>query len=114
VHIAHNVQIGKHTAIAGCTGIAGSSEIGAYCTIAGAVAITGHIELTDHVHVSGMTAITRSINQPGLYTGTVPSMEHARWLKNFARLRHLDDIVRRVQALEKELAALPGRDETHG
>ena len=73
VHIAHNVQIGKHTAIAGCTGVAGSSTIGAYCTIAGAAGITGHVELTDHVHVSGMTAITRSINQPGLYTGTVPA-----------------------------------------
>jgi UDP-3-O-[3-hydroxymyristoyl] glucosamine N-acyltransferase len=114
VHIAHNVQIGRHTAIAGCTGIAGSSTIGAYCTIAGAAGITGHVELTDHVHVSGMTAITRSIDQPGLYTGTVPSMDHASWLKNFARLRHLDDIVRRVRALEKELAAVRERDETHG
>ena len=33
-------------------------------------------------------------------------MEHANWLKNFARLRHLDDMVRRVKALERELAAL--------
>ena len=114
VHVAHNVQIGKHTAIAGCAAVAGSSRIGAYCTIAGAACITGHVELTDHVHVSGMTAITRSIKKPGIYTGTVPPMDHASWLKNFARLRHLDDMVRRVRALEKELAALRGRDEAHG
>jgi UDP-3-O-[3-hydroxymyristoyl] glucosamine N-acyltransferase len=41
-------------------------------------------------------------------------MEHASWLKNFARLRHLDDMVRRVRALEKELAALREREESHG
>jgi UDP-3-O-[3-hydroxymyristoyl] glucosamine N-acyltransferase len=114
VHVAHNVRIGKHTAMAGCSAIAGSSEIGAYCTIAGAAAITGHVKLTDHVHVSGMTGATRSINKPGIYTGTVPPMEHASWLKNFARLRHLDDMVRRVRALEKELAALREREEPHG
>lgn len=106
VHIAHNVQIGQHTAIAGCAAVAGSSRIGAHCTIAGGAGLTGHIELADNVHISGVTAVTRSIRQPGAYTGTVPAMEHASWLKNFARLRHLDDMVRRVKALERELATL--------
>ena len=114
VHVAHNVRIGRHTAVAGCVGIAGSTQIGAYCTIAGAAGITGHAELADHVHVSGMTAVTRSIKKAGVYTGTVPPMDHASWLKNFARLRHLDDMVRRVRALEKELAALREREEPHG
>jgi len=88
--------------------------VGEYCTIAGGAGITGHVELADHVHVSGMTAITRSVKQPGVYTGTVPPMDHASWLKNFARLRHPDDMVRRVRALEKELAALRERDGAHG
>ena len=114
VHVAHNVRIGKHTAMAGCSAIAGSAEIGAYCTLAGAAAVTGHVKLTDHVHISGMTGAMRSINKPGIYTATVPPMEHAAWLKNFARLRHLDDMVRRVRALEKELAALREREEPHG
>ncbi|MCB1775454.1 MAG: UDP-3-O-(3-hydroxymyristoyl)glucosamine N-acyltransferase [Gammaproteobacteria bacterium] len=106
VHVAHNVTIGRHTAMAGCAGIAGSTHIGAYCTVAGGVGITGHVELADHVHVSGATAVTRSIKKPGVYTGTVPAMEHASWLKNFARLRHLDDMVRRLRQLEKEMATL--------
>ena len=106
VHIAHNVQVGKHTAVAGCAAVAGSSKVGAYCTIAGGAGITGHVELADHVHVSGVTSVTRTIREPGLYTSTVPAMEHATWLKNFARLRQLDDMARRIRALEKELAAL--------
>ena len=111
VHVAHNVQVGRHTAIAGCAAIAGSSRVGAYCTIAGGAGITGHVELTDHVHVSGVSSVTRSITKPGVYTGTVPAMEHAVWLKNFARLRQLDDMVRRVKALEQELAVLRQHDD---
>lgn len=114
VHVAHNVKVGRHTAIAGCAAIAGSSEIGAYCTIAGGAGITGHVELADHVHISGATAVTRSVREPGVYTGTVPAMDHANWLKNFARLRHLDDMVRRVRALEQALAAMRESDDAGG
>lgn len=114
VHVAHNVYIGEHTAMAGCSAIAGSSHIGAYCTIAGGAGVTGHVELADHVHVSGVTSVTRSIKQPGVYTGTVPAMEHAVWLKNFARLRHLDDMVRRIRSLEQEVAALREQSEQQG
>ena len=32
IQIGHNVRIGRHTAIAGCVGIAGSATIGAHCT----------------------------------------------------------------------------------
>lgn len=108
VHVAHNVEVGEHTAMAGRAAIAGSTRIGAYCTIAGGAGVTGHVELTDHVHVSGVTSVTRSIRKPGVYTGTVPAMEHAVWLKNFACLRKLDDMVRRIRKLERELEALRG------
>jgi UDP-3-O-[3-hydroxymyristoyl] glucosamine N-acyltransferase len=106
VHIAHNVQIGRHTAIAGCAAVAGSSRVGDFCTIAGGAGITGHVVLGDHVHVSGATAVTRSLPEPGVYTGTVPAMEHSAWQKNFARLRHLEEMQRRLRVLERALAAL--------
>jgi len=105
IHISHNVELGEHTAIAAGTGIAGSTKVGAYCTMAGAVGVAGHIELADHVHISGLTAVTRSIKEPGIYTSTVPAMPHAKWRKNFARLKQLDEMARRLKVLEKELAA---------
>ena len=114
VHVAHNVQIGKHSAFAGCSAVAGSSKIGAYCTLAGGAGISGHVELADHVHVSATTTVTGSIREPGVYTGTIPAMDHAVWSKNLARLRRLDDMARRVKALEKELAALRGGREENG
>jgi UDP-3-O-[3-hydroxymyristoyl] glucosamine N-acyltransferase len=106
IQVAHNVEIGAHTAIAGCTGISGSTKIGAHCTLAGAVGVVGHIELADHVHISGMSMVSRSIREPGVYVGSIPAMPHEDWRKNFARLRQLDEMARRIKTLEKKLAEL--------
>lgn len=103
IQVAHNVEIGENTAMAAHVGIAGSTRIGSGCTVAGAAGIAGHLELVDGVHVSGLTAVSRSLRKPGLYTSTVPAMPHDQWGKNFARLRQLDDLYRRVRALEKAL-----------
>ena len=114
VHVAHNVWIGEHTAIAAGTAIAGSVHIGSYCTLAGQSGVVGHVTLADHVHISGATGVTRSIREPGVYTGMIPAMDHASWLKNFARLRHLDDMVQRIKALEQALADKRERDDADG
>lgn len=106
IQVAHNVHIGAHTAMAGCVGIAGSAKVGAGCTVGGGAIILGHIELADGVHVSSGTLVAKSIATPGSYTGTVPFMPHAEWLKNFSRLRHLDAMADRIRALEKRLAEL--------
>lgn len=106
IQVAHNVRIGAHTAMAGCVGIAGSATIGRRCTVGGGAVILGHLQLADDVHVSAGTLVAKSIAEAGSYTGTVPFMEHAAWLKNFARLRHLDAMADRIRALESRLAAL--------
>ncbi len=68
IMIAHNVQIGDHTAMAGCCGISGSAKIGKHCMLAGGVGLVGHIEICDNVFVTGMTMVTRSITEPGSYS----------------------------------------------
>ena len=47
VHIAHNVQIGSHTAISAQTGIAGSTIVGKNCVIGGQVGMGDHCTLED-------------------------------------------------------------------
>lgn len=106
VQIAHNVEIGEGTAIAGCTGISGSSKIGRNCTLAGGVGLVGHIELTDDVHVTAFSMVTRSIKEPGVYAGGMPAIRHADWGRNFARIRKLDEMARKIRDLEKQLAGL--------
>jgi UDP-3-O-[3-hydroxymyristoyl] glucosamine N-acyltransferase len=106
IQVAHNVRIGAHTAMAGCVGIAGSARIGRRCTVGGAAVILGHLTIADDVDISAGTLVTKSITRPGTYTGTVPFLEHGDWLKNFARLRHLDAMADKIRALESRLAEL--------
>ncbi|WP_238947471.1 UDP-3-O-(3-hydroxymyristoyl)glucosamine N-acyltransferase [Vandammella animalimorsus] len=108
IQIAHNVQVGENTAMAACVGISGSTKIGANCTLAGGVGVVGHIELADNTHVSGATVISRSLTEPGRYTGVYPFEPHAKWEQNAALLRQLKKMRERIKALEKELAALQG------
>jgi UDP-3-O-[3-hydroxymyristoyl] glucosamine N-acyltransferase len=110
IMIAHNVQIGEHTAMAACVGISGSTKIGRHCTIAGGVGMVGHIEVCDNVFVTGMTMVTRSINEPGAYSSGTAMQPAADWRKSAARIRHLDDMARRLQLLEKTVAAVTSQD----
>lgn len=103
IQIAHNCRIGKHTAMAGCVGVAGSSVIGAHCTIGGGVGIAGHLTLADHVHIQGMALVSRSIHKPGIYGGAFPIDDNGVWEKNAAALKRLHALRERVQALERAL-----------
>ena len=103
VQIGHNVRIGSHTAIAGCVGIAGSASIGRHCTIGGAAGILGHLKLADRVNISAGTLISRSVNEPGTYTGVFPFDRNDSWVRNAVLLRHLSDLADRVRVLEKLL-----------
>ncbi len=102
IQIGHNVRVGAHTAMAGCVAVAGSADIGRHCTIGAASLILGHLKLADHVHVSAGTVISRSIHEPGTYTGMFPFDENSSWAKNTALVRHLAELADRVKALEKK------------
>jgi len=103
IQIGHNCSIGENTAMAACSGISGSTKIGRNCTIGGAVGMAGHLEIGDDVHFTGMAMVTRSVQEPGLYSSGVPAMPNAEWRRNVVRFRHLDELVRRIKSLEEEL-----------
>jgi UDP-3-O-[3-hydroxymyristoyl] glucosamine N-acyltransferase len=113
IQVGHNVRIGAHTAIAACTGIAGSADIGRHCKIGGAAMIHGHIKIADGVVVSAGTLISRSLPETGAYTGVFPFDDNASWVRNAARLRHLDELVARVTALERGKGRAKGKKK-HG
>ena len=103
VQIGHNVRVGEHTAIAGAAVVAGSVTIGRRCMIGGASAITGHIEIADDVVLTGMSGVSNSIRRAGVYSSGVPITDNVTWRKNMVRFRRLDELARRVSALEKLL-----------
>lgn len=101
IMIGHNVRIGDHTAIAGCSGIAGSTTIGRYCMIGAGAGLNGHIDICDNVVITGMGMIQKSITKPGVYssgTGMQPSRE---WHKSVIRFWQLDELAKRLKRLER-------------
>ena len=100
------MQIGAHTAIAGCTGIAGSAKIGAHCQLGGGVGVVGHLEITDHVQVTGMSKVSSSITESGVYSSGTPIQPFQKWQRNTVRVKQLDDMARRLKALEQKINQL--------
>jgi UDP-3-O-[3-hydroxymyristoyl] glucosamine N-acyltransferase len=111
IQVAHNVHIGAHTVIAGCTGIAGSATIGKYCRIGGGAGIAGHLQIVDKVEIGSFTMIGKSITEPGSYAGIYPFSTNDEWRHNAVHLRHLNDLVKRVKVLEKEIESLKGENK---
>ncbi|MBT8082716.1 MAG: UDP-3-O-(3-hydroxymyristoyl)glucosamine N-acyltransferase [Gammaproteobacteria bacterium] len=98
--IAHNVRIGAHTAIAGQSGIAGSTTIGKRCMFAGSAGAVGHISICDDVVVLARAVVTRDITEPGSYSGLFPAESSRAWSKFVGRLRRLEALQSRVKKLE--------------
>jgi UDP-3-O-[3-hydroxymyristoyl] glucosamine N-acyltransferase len=111
VHIAHNVRVGERTAFAACSGVGGSTIIGKDCTFAGMVGIADHITIADNVHINGQGRVSKSLEEPGLYASGTPIQPYRDWSKNAVRFEQLAVLARRVKALEKQLAKVPGLEE---
>ena len=108
VQIGHNCRIGAHSVICGCVGIVGSTEIGRGCVLAGMVGVGGDqpIRICDGVTVSGCTHVSRSITQPGTYSGGVIHNAATAWKRNALRFQNLDELAKRVAQLERAAASL--------
>ena len=111
IQIGHNVHIGKHTAMAGCVGVAGSARIGAHCSVGGGAVILGHLSLADGVHISAASVVTRSISKPGQYTGLFPLDDNASWEKNAASLKQLHQLRDRIKSLEAHRLQSPFQEK---
>ncbi len=110
VQIGHNTQIGAHTVIAACVGISGSTRIGKRCMVAGQVGIAGHLDIVDDVVMTGRSAVLSSITKPGVYSGTMPTVEARLQRRNIARFQQLDAMARRLKRLESQRAGGQGGD----
>lgn len=100
--LAHNVVMGESTVMASQSAMAGSSKVGSHCVIAGQVGIVGHIEVGDNVTIAAQTGVTRSFKSGATLLGT-PAMDANKTKKIWIHERHLDDIVRRFEELERKV-----------
>ena len=85
--IAHNVVVGKNTAMAAQTGIAGSSKIGEGCILAGQVGIVGHVTIADHTTVGAKSGVIGNIRKPGETWFGTPAILHKVYLRSYAKFK---------------------------
>lgn len=102
IQIAHNVEIGEHTAIAAQTGIAGSTKIGKHCMIGGQVGIVGHIVIGDRVKIQAQSGVGRNVKDDEVLQGS-PAISYGDYNKSYVHFKNLPGIVNRIQEIEKNI-----------
>jgi UDP-3-O-[3-hydroxymyristoyl] glucosamine N-acyltransferase len=112
IQIGHNCVIGAHTAMAGCVGVAGSAKIGKYCTFGGAAMVLGHLTIADNVHISSGSLVSRSIHEPGQYTGFYPLAKNSDWEKSAVIVRNLETMRDKIRSLEKTIKTITKHEES--
>ena len=102
IQIAHNVEIGEHTAIAAQTGIAGSTKIGKNCLIGGQVGIVGHITIGDRVKIQAQSGIGRNVKDDEVLQGS-PALNYGDYNKSYVHFKNLPKLVNQISNLDKKL-----------
>ncbi|WP_420601283.1 UDP-3-O-(3-hydroxymyristoyl)glucosamine N-acyltransferase [Flagellimonas sp.] len=102
IQIAHNVEIGEHTAIAAQTGIAGSTKIGKHCLIGGQVGIVGHITIGDRVRIQAQSGIGRNVKDDEVLQGS-PALNYGDYNKSYVHFKNLPKLVNTITNIEKKV-----------
>lgn len=101
IQVAHNCEIGENTVIAAQTGISGSTKVGKNCMMAGQVGLAGHITVADNVKLGAQSGVGTNITEDGAVLLGSPAIDFRKSRKNLIHLSNLDEIVKRLNHLEK-------------
>lgn len=103
--IAHNVEVGEHTAMAAQVGIAGSAKIGKQVMIGGQVGIAGHLHIADESKIVAQSGIPSSIKKATTVMGS-PAIHIDDFKKSYFGFRKLPFILDKIQEFDQKLKEL--------
>ena len=103
VQIAHNVEIGENTVIAGLSGIAGSTKVGKNCMIAAQVGVAGHLRIANGVKIAGQSGIGSSIDKEGEILQGSPAFNIGEFKRSYVLFRGLPKLNDKVSDLTKKI-----------
>ena len=106
IHLAHNVEIGENSALAAQVGVSGSSHLGKNCVVGGQSGFVGHLHIADGSKFGGQCGVMGSIKEKGQEFMGTPIQPLRQYLVSNARFRHIDEMARKIEALEKEVERL--------
>ena len=105
VQIAHNDEIGSHTAMAAQVGVAGTTKIGEWCIFGGQAGISGHCTIGDRTTVGPQCGTIGSLKGGETVLGS-PAMDAKEYIRAAAYLKRLPEMNKTIKELKKEIEAL--------
>jgi UDP-3-O-[3-hydroxymyristoyl] glucosamine N-acyltransferase len=103
--IAHNVEIGKNTAMAAQVGIAGSAKIGERVMIGGQAGIAGHLHIADETKIVAQSGIPSTVKKADTLMGS-PGINIEDFKKSYFGFRKLPFILNKIQEFDQKLKEL--------
>lgn len=103
IQIAHNVEVGENTVMAGGVFIAGSTKIGKNCMFAGQVGVIGHLKIADGVKVAGQSGVGQNVTQEGAVLQGSPAFEVGQYQRSYVMFRSLPKIFKQINEIEKKI-----------
>jgi UDP-3-O-[3-hydroxymyristoyl] glucosamine N-acyltransferase len=110
VQVGHNVRIGRGCILVSQVGIAGSTALGDYVVVAGQAGIAGHLRLGKGARVAAKSAVFKDV-PAGAQVAGIPAADAGKWRRQQALLQRLEELQRRVRALERRLGEEEGGEE---
>ncbi len=104
VHIGHNVVVGRGSLVVAQVGVAGSTRMGDGVAIGGQAGIVGHLQIGAGARIGAQAGVISDV-APGQTVSGYPARDHKTYLRAMARLMRLPEVVRRVERIERSLAA---------
>lgn len=106
IQLGHNDQVGEHTVMAACTGVAGSTKIGSHCMIGGGAGVNGHIEIPDGSAVGPFTGVLSWKKGTKELLGYFPAQERREFDKTAVLVRRLPRMREQIRELQEQVDAL--------
>jgi UDP-3-O-[3-hydroxymyristoyl] glucosamine N-acyltransferase len=106
IQIAHNVEIGANTVIAGQSAIAGSTKVGEQNVLGGQVGLAGHIVTAKGTQIGAQSGILSSIKEEGKKWMGSPATEFKEHFKSQVVFRNLPEMDKNLHELRKEMEHL--------
>jgi UDP-3-O-[3-hydroxymyristoyl] glucosamine N-acyltransferase len=103
--IAHNVEVGKNSAMAAQVGIAGSAKIGERVMIGGQAGISGHLHIADDTKIVAQSGIPSTVKKAQTLMGS-PGIPIEDYKKSYFGFRKLPYILNKLAEIENQLKDL--------
>ncbi len=104
VQVGHGSRVGKNSLLCAQVGLAGSSEVGNNAILAGQAGVAGHCSLGDGVILTAQSGVSHDVPAGKMMSGS-PAFDNRLWLRATALFQRLPELAKRLDRLEKKVAA---------